>query len=62
LAELAVNPTINYPITRLSNYPIQYVCTAVVCLALGVPALAAPKVIKAGRLIDPSGRVTLNAV
>ena len=31
-------------------------------LAVGAPALAAPKAIKAGRLIDPSGRVTLNAV
>jgi imidazolonepropionase-like amidohydrolase len=35
---------------------------AVLCLALGAPALAAPKAIKAGRLIDLSGTVTLNAV
>ena len=59
---MTVNPTINSPTTRLSNYPIQYACAAVVCLFLGTPAFAAPKVIKAGRLIDPSGHVTLNAV
>jgi imidazolonepropionase-like amidohydrolase len=35
---------------------------ALACLLFGAPALAAPKAIKAGRLIDPSGKVVMNAV
>ena len=31
-------------------------------LAVAAPAAAAPKAIKAGRLVDPSGRVIINAV
>jgi imidazolonepropionase-like amidohydrolase len=35
---------------------------ALACLLFGAPALAAPKAIRAGRLIDPSGNVVMNAV
>ena len=35
---------------------------ALMCLLFGAPALAQSKAIKAGRLIDPSGQVIINAV
>src|SRR5690242_2361864 len=35
---------------------------ALACLLWSTPGLAAPKAIKAGRLIDPSGKVIMNAV
>jgi imidazolonepropionase-like amidohydrolase len=35
---------------------------ALACLLFSAPAFAAPKAIKAGRLIDPSGNVVINAV
>ena len=35
---------------------------ALACLLFSAPALAAPKAIRAGRLIDPSGNVVINAV
>ena len=35
---------------------------ALVCLLYGAPSFAASKAIKAGRLIDPSGKVVMNAV
>jgi imidazolonepropionase-like amidohydrolase len=35
---------------------------ALVCLLLNAPAVAASKAIKAGQLVDPSGKVVMNAV
>src|SRR6185295_16774954 len=35
---------------------------ALMCLLFSTPLFAAPKAIKAGRLLDPSGKVIINAV
>ena len=37
-------------------------CVMAVVSALSSPAAGAPKTIKAGRLVDPSGRIIPNAV